>query len=225
MVADIDGDSAAVVAAEIRDAGGAADACLVDIGDIAQVAAMVDATVARFGGLDILVNNAGIGHAGLVLDITPEEWDRVIRVNLTGTFYCAQAAAKHMVARESGRIVNVASISGQRGGSGRAAYGAAKAGVEMLTKVMAVELAEHGVRVNAVAPGPVDTPQSRATHNPATREAYLRLLPTHRYGEAREIADAVVFLASDAASWVHGHTLNVDGGFGAAGLIVSLGER
>src|SRR5690606_23016807 len=114
---------------------------------------------------------------------------------------------------------NIASISGQRGGVGRAAYGAAKAGVIQLTRVMAVELASRGVGVNAIAPGPIDTAQSRGTHTPATRRAYLDRLPTKRYGQASEIAAAAVFLASDDASWVAGHTLNVDGGFDAAGLI------
>jgi len=115
--------------------------------------------------------------------------------------------------------VNVASISGQRGGQGRAAYGASKAGVILLTKVMAVELAPLGIRVNAVAPGPVDTDQSRQTHTPTTRKAYYVRIPARRYGEREEIAAAALFLASKDASFVSGHVLNVDGGFNAAGLI------
>jgi 3-oxoacyl-[acyl-carrier protein] reductase len=222
MVADIDEASAAKVADECRAAGGYAQSVKCDITVPAEVEAMAEAAVAAFGGLDILVNNASIGHARYLLDMTPEEWDLVIRTDLTGAFLCAQAAARRMVQRGGGKIVNIASISGQRGGTGRAAYGAAKAGIELLTKVMAVELADKGINVNAVAPGPIDTPQSRATHNPETREAYLRMIPCHRYGEPGEIAAAVLFLASDEASWVHGHVLNVDGGFAAAGLMVSL---
>jgi 3-oxoacyl-[acyl-carrier protein] reductase len=123
-----------------------------------------------------------------------------------------------MIQRGGGRIVNVASISGQRGGQGRAAYGASKAGVILLTKVMAVELAPLGIRVNAVAPGPVDTDQSRSTHTPATREAYFDRIPVRRYGQREEIAAAVLFLAARESSFVNGHVLNVDGGFNAAGL-------
>ena len=124
-----------------------------------------------------------------------------------------------MVEQGAGKIVNVGSISGQRGGEGRAAYGASKAGVMQLTKVMAVELAAKGVRVNAVSPGPVDTVQSRETHTEATRRAYLDRLPVRRYGERREIAAAALFLASDESGFVAGHILNVDGGFRAAGLM------
>src|SRR5204863_3494502 len=168
---------------------------------------------ARFQKLDILVNNAGVGLNKPFLTTTLEEWELQLRVNLTGTFLCAQAAACAMLERGGGRIVNVASISGQRGGQGRAAYGAAKAGVILLTKVMAVELAPLGVRVNAVSPGPVDTDQSRETHTASTRRAYFDRIPARRYGERAEIAAAVVFLASHEASFVNGHVLNVDGGF------------
>jgi 3-oxoacyl-[acyl-carrier protein] reductase len=129
-----------------------------------------------------------------------------------------------MVERGQGAIVNVASISGQRGAQGRAAYGVAKAGVIQLTKVMAVELAARGVRVNAIAPGPVDTNQSRGTHTPATRRSYYERMPLHRYGLREEIAAAALFLASDESSFVHGHTLNVDGGFHAAGLMFDPAE-
>jgi 3-oxoacyl-[acyl-carrier protein] reductase len=129
-----------------------------------------------------------------------------------------------MARQGSGTIINVASISGQRGGQGRAAYGAAKAGVILLTKVMAVELAPLGIRVNAIAPGPVDTDQSRGTHTEATRQAYLDRIPIRRYGELGEIAAAALFLASTASSFVAGHVLNVDGGFQAAGLMFDPGE-
>jgi 3-oxoacyl-[acyl-carrier protein] reductase len=124
-----------------------------------------------------------------------------------------------MVKQGAGRIINIASISGQRGGVGRAAYGAAKAGVIQLTRVMAVELAPLGVGVNAISPGPIDTAQSRGTHTPDTRRAYLDRIPLKRYGQGGEIAAAAVFLASDDSSFVVGHILNVDGGFDAAGLI------
>jgi 3-oxoacyl-[acyl-carrier protein] reductase len=223
VIADIDEATAQAVAAEIASIPGEALALKVDVSDPSLVTAAIEEVVKRYGQLDVLVNNAGIGSCVPVLDMTLAEWDRNLRVNLTGTFLCAQAAARVMVRQGGGRIVNIASISGQRGGVGRAAYGAAKAGVIQLTRVMAVELAAHGVAVNAISPGPVDTEQSRGTHTPATRRAYLERIPLKRYGEGSEIAAAAVFLASEEASFIAGHVLNVDGGFDAAGLIFNDG--
>jgi 3-oxoacyl-[acyl-carrier protein] reductase len=219
VVADLDESSARRVAAAINEAGGEAIDWGVDVCEAAQVNRIVADTLGRFGKLDILVNNAGVGLNRPFLTTTLEEWELQLRVNLTGTFLCAQSAARAMVRQGSGRIVNVASISGQRGGQGRAAYGSAKAGVILLTKVMSVELSPLGVRVNAVSPGPVDTDQSRETHTPSTRQAYYDRIPARRYGEREEIAAAALFLASQESSFVSGHVLNVDGGFNAAGLI------
>jgi NAD(P)-dependent dehydrogenase (short-subunit alcohol dehydrogenase family) len=219
VVADIDDAAAAGVAASIHDAGGIATGFTADVTDPAQVDELVEDTLGRFGQLDVLVNNAGVGLNKPFLTTSLKEWEFQLRVNLTGTFLCAQSAARAMVRQKSGRVVNVASISGQRGGQGRAAYGSAKAGVILLTKVMAVELAPFGVRVNAVAPGPVDTAQSLETHTPSTRRAYFDRMPARRYGERKEIAAAVLFLASRESSFVTGHVLNVDGGFNAAGLL------
>jgi 3-oxoacyl-[acyl-carrier protein] reductase len=218
-IADVNEESARRVAASIGAAGGEAYPIGVDITDPVRVELLIRQVVGRWGRLDILVNNAGVGLNKPFLETTLSEWDRMLQVNLTGTFLCAQAAAREMVRQGVGRIVNVASISGQRGGQGRAAYGAAKAGVILLTRVMAVELAPLGVNVNAIAPGPVDTEQSRGTHTPATRRAYQSRIPLGRYGEHREVAAAALFLSSDAASFVNGAVLNVDGGFGAAGLM------
>jgi 3-oxoacyl-[acyl-carrier protein] reductase len=219
VVADLDIVAASDTVETILAAGGQATAFRVDIGEPAEVQSLIDETLSRFSRLDILVNNAGIGLNQPFLTTTLEEWELQLKVNLTGTFLCGQAAARAMVNRGGGRIVNVASISGQRGGQGRAAYGAAKAGVILLTKVMAVELSPLGVRVNAISPGPVDTDQSRATHTPSTRQAYYERIPAGRYGERSEVAAAALFLASADASFVSGHVLNVDGGFNAAGLI------
>jgi NAD(P)-dependent dehydrogenase (short-subunit alcohol dehydrogenase family) len=218
-VADVNGETARRTAGEIAAAGGDALAVPTDIAAPEQVEALVRAVLGRWGRLDVLVNNAGVGLNRPCLETTLEEWDHVLRTNLTGTFLCAQAAARVMVRQGGGRIVNIASISGQRGGQGRAAYGSAKAGVILLTRVMAVELAPQGVAVNAIAPGPVDTDQSRHNHTPATRRAYHDRIPQRRYGEHREIAAAALFLASDEASFVNGAVLNVDGGFAAAGLM------
>jgi NAD(P)-dependent dehydrogenase (short-subunit alcohol dehydrogenase family) len=223
VVADLDLDAARRTADAITRAGGQAISSPVDIAESAQVQRLIDDTLSRFGRIDILVNNAGVGLNQPFLSTTLEQWELQIRVNLTGTFLCGQAAARAMADRGQGRIVNIASISGQRGGQGRAAYGAAKAGVILLTKVMAVELAPLGVRVNAVSPGPVDTDQSRQTHTPSTRQAYYDRIPARRYGEREEIAAAALFLASRESSFVNGHVLNVDGGFNAAGLVFEDG--
>ena len=219
VIADWNESKAQEVASEIAASGGIAIPLKVDVSDPVQVEAMVRQTLERFGRIDILVNNAGIGHVKPFLSITLEEWNRVLRIDLTGQFLCAQAVARVMVQQGGGRIVNVASISGERGGTGRAAYGAAKAGVILLTKVMAVELAAKGIGVNAISPGPTETDQVRECHDDATRAAYHSVLPIKRYATPSEIANAALFLASQEASFVSGHILNVDGGFGAAGLI------
>ena len=136
-----------------------------------------------------------------------------------GAFLVAQAAAREMVKGGGGKIVNIASLSGQRGGNGRAAYGSAKAGLELLTKVMAVELAEYNINVNNIAPGAIETEMAKFAHDAATRAAYNYLIPMTRYGTPEEIASAAIFLCSDEARYIQGHTLNVDGGFLSAGLM------
>ncbi len=190
--------------------------------DVVNQMAMEDA-VARcrsvHGGLDILVHSAGVGIERTFLDTTAEEWRRLIDIDLTGTFYTCQAAARAMVDRGGGRIVTIASTAGMRGGTGRAAYGAAKAGVIGLTRVMAVELAAHGITVNCLAPGAIETELVAAMHSPETRTAYRAGIPMDRYGLPEEVADAALFLASDAAAYVTGQILGVDGGFLAAGVM------
>lgn len=222
VIGELVGERAVRSAAEIGGAGREVRSFQVDITEQSGAQALIDYCVGEFGRLDILVNNAGVGINKRVVEVELAEWEHVLRVNLTGAFLCAQAAARQMITQKHGKIINIASLSGQRGGIGRGAYGASKAGLELLTKVMAVELAEHGINVNAIAPGPVDTELSSQVHNPATREAYHFLVPQGRYGEPSEIADAAVFLASDESRYVNGHTLNVDGGFLAAGLIYPL---
>lgn len=191
----------------------------VDVADQQSVLHMLEDVVDRCGGVDALINNAGIGGNTPFLDIKLEDWQRMISINLTGAFIVAQAVSRLMVDRgQGGKIINIASLSGQRGGNGRAAYGAAKAGLELLTKVMAVELARHSINVNNIAPGAIETEMAKTAHDPATRSAYEYLIPMGRYGTPEEIADAAVFLCSDESRYVHGHTLNVDGGFREAGL-------
>jgi NAD(P)-dependent dehydrogenase (short-subunit alcohol dehydrogenase family) len=218
-IADIDEAAAASAARRIAAAGSEAVALRVDVSRAAEVAAMVARAEEALGGLDILVSNAGIGGMHPFLDEPLEHWQRVMDVDLTGVFLCGQAAARAMVRQRRGRIVNIASVSGIRAGSGRTAYGTAKAGVIHLTKQMAIELGPLGVTVNAIAPGPVETPLAAADHTPETRAAYLAMIPQQRYGAATEIAAAVAFLCSDDAGYVNGHVLCVDGGLAAAGMI------
>jgi len=222
LIADLNGEGAASTAAALSAGSGRVKSLRVDVADPQGGESMVAHCVSELGRVDILVNNAGIGLNKRTLDVTLEEWERVIKVNLTGAFLCAQAAGRRMAAQRSGKIINICSLSGQRGGIGRAAYGSAKAGLELLTKVMAVELGELGVNVNDIVPGPIMTDVGRAMHDPATVAAYNFLVPQRRYGEVTEIANAAVFLASKESDYINGHSLNVDGGFQAAGLMYPL---
>lgn len=219
VIADLNLDGARDAVSELTSKGGKASALAVNVADPASIATMFADIDRVHGKLYALVNNAGVGGNTLFLDTTLEEWERIIKINLTGAFLVAQGAARLMARSGGGRIVNIASLSGQRGGTGRSAYGAAKAGLELLTKVMAVELPEHGINVNAIAPGPIETEMAKFAHDKATRSAYEYLVPMHRYGTPEEIADAAVFLCSDESRYVNGHTLNVDGGFLGAGLM------
>jgi 3-oxoacyl-[acyl-carrier protein] reductase len=224
MAADLDGKSAEATAGEILAFGGQARSKSVDVGVQVEVQRLVASAIQAWERIDILVNVAGIGLTKLFLNTTLEQWERILRVNLTGSFLCSQAVAGVMVEQGRGKIINIASLSGQRAGTGRAAYGVSKAGVTMLTKVMAVELAQYGITVNEIAPGPVNTEMTEITHNEATRREYHRLIPMGRYAERDEIASAAVFLASSEADFINGHTINVDGGFAAAGLMFDLAE-
>jgi NAD(P)-dependent dehydrogenase (short-subunit alcohol dehydrogenase family) len=192
-------------------------ALVCDVSDPGAVAGAVEAVRARFGRLDALVNNAGIAVFKPILETTYEEWSRVMAVNLTGPFLCTQAAAL-LLAERGGAVVNVTSISGLRASTLRTAYGTSKAALAHLTKQQAVELAGLGIRVNAVAPGPVDTAMAKAVHSPEIRAEYHDTIPLGRYGLEEELAEAIVFLASERASYVTGQTLAVDGGFDAAGI-------
>jgi NAD(P)-dependent dehydrogenase (short-subunit alcohol dehydrogenase family) len=193
-------------------------ALVCDVADARGVAAAVATVEQRFGRLDALVNNAGTAVFKPILDTTPEEWRRVIDVNLTGPFLCTQAAAGLMRKTGGGSVVNITSISGQRASTLRVAYGTSKAGLAHLTRQQAVELGLIGIRVNAVAPGPVDTDMARAVHSPAIRADYHDAIPLNRYGLEEEIAEMVFFLSSEKASYVTGQIIAVDGGFDAAGI-------
>ena len=224
LLADIDGERAASAAAEIAEAGGRADSCAADLGTVAGTDRLFETARASFGGrLDVLVNNAGIAHHGAFLALSLEDWERVLRNNLTSAFLCAQRAARIMAAHGgSGRIINIGSISGQRGSYGRTAYGVAKAGLHQMTRIMAVELGPRNIAVNAIAPGPIDT--GITSFGPDQERRYLERIPLERFGQAPDVAGAALFLASADAAYVTGSIVNVDGGFDAAGLIFSYTE-
>ncbi len=190
---------------------------VMDVADVASVRAGVDSVLSEFGHLDILVNNAGLNIPQGVFDVDEASWDAVLDTNLKGTFFVTQAAARPMVDRgEGGRIINVASQAGVVGIEERSAYGASKGGTVLLTKVLAIELAQHGITVNAVAPTFIATELTRATlEDPAWRERILSRIPLGRVGEVEDVAAATVYLASPAAAMVTGHTLLVDGGWTA----------
>jgi NAD(P)-dependent dehydrogenase (short-subunit alcohol dehydrogenase family) len=216
-LADVEIDSADAVVKEIVGRGGRAMAAGVDVGDAGQVQAFVDRVVAEYGRLDVMFANAGIAHSARFLEHPEAQWHRVLRVNLTGVFLCCQAAARQMVRQGGGRIITTASINGFRGVENLVGYNVAKAGVIELTKTMAVELAQHGVAVNAIAPAQIDTRLTRTLPEEARRRRTERI-PMGRFGEVEEVARAALFLASDDASYVTGHTLAVDGGYLAGGL-------
>ena len=197
---------------------GATLALACDISDPKAVADAIAQIAKRFGRLDALVNNAGIAVFKPILDVTFEDWSRVLAVNLTGPFICTQTAAPMMRDHGGGAIVNITSISGLRASTLRTAYGTSKAGLAHLTKQQAAELAQYGIRVNAVAPGPVDTAMAKAVHTPEIRADYHDHMPLNRYGLEEELAEAIYFLCSDRASYITGQVLAVDGGFDAAGI-------
>ncbi|HTO12487.1 MAG TPA: SDR family NAD(P)-dependent oxidoreductase [Candidatus Binatia bacterium] len=215
---DVDAAGAEQAAREITERGGKALALPLDVGDAGQVNAFVESVVAAHGRLDVMVANAGIAHSAPFLEHPEAQWQRVLRVNLTGVFLTCQAAARQMVKQGGGgRIVTIASINAFRGVENLVSYNAAKAGVVELTRTMAVELAQHGIAVNAIAPAQIDTRMTQTLPAEA-RQRRVDRIPLGRFGEPEDIAKAALFLASDDASYVTGHTLAVDGGYLAGGL-------
>lgn len=196
---------------EVRAAGGEAVAVMMDVADAEQVKAGFKKVLEKFGRLDILVNNAAITRDGLAMRMKQEDWDAVIRTNLTGAHLCIQQALPTMMRARGGRIINIASVVAQMGNMGQANYVAAKAGLIGLTKAIAIEIASRNITVNAVAPGFIETPMTDVLTGKVKEDLKTRI-PLGRMGSAREVAAAIVFLASDEAGYVTGHVLDVNGG-------------
>lgn len=203
------GEAAEQVVAEIRAMGRNGMALQADVSKLEQVEALLKTVLEKWSRVDVLVNNAGITRDALLVRMSPEDWQAVVDLNLTGVFLCTRAVSKVMLKQRSGRIINVASVAGQIGNPGQANYSAAKAGVIGFTKTVAKELASRNITVNAVAPGFIATDM---THNLKSDEI-LKYIPLGRYGQPEEVAGLVRFLAADpAAAYITGQVFNLDGG-------------
>lgn len=215
VFADLNQEAAESCARAAKDAGGQAIGLKIDVSDSGSVAACMEKLLQEFGTIDILVNNAGIITRNPFLELTEQEWDKVMSVNAKGAFLCGQAAARQMAAKKSGAIVNITSISSFVALPNTVHYGASKGAVSMLTKHMALDLASYNIRVNAIAPGVILTAMTEGRlSNPEQRNASLqRILLGGRVGTPEDLVGAAVYLASDEARWVTGCTINVDGGW------------
>jgi NAD(P)-dependent dehydrogenase (short-subunit alcohol dehydrogenase family) len=210
-------EALADTAAQVKAAGGRALPVELDVVSETGIERAMTEVLKGFGQLDLLVNNAGITNTASALEITPAEWEAVIATNLTGAFFMSQQMGRHLVAtKRPGSIINIASTHGLVGMPNRIAYGSSKGGIIQMTRMLAIEWAQHGIRVNAIAPGRVETP-SRAsfTRAPGYREMMLKRVPLGRFANSEEVAAAVCYLASPAASYITGQTLALDGGLTA----------
>ncbi len=201
----------ASLVAEIESAGGSALAVPMDVADAAQVKTGFQQLLAKFGRLDILVNNAAITRDTLALRMKLDDWDAVLRTNLTGAHLCIQQALGAMLKQRSGRIINITSVVAETGNAGQANYVASKAGLIGLTRAIAVEVASRNITVNAVAPGFIETPMTDAL-SAELKDKMKTLIPLGRFGSDRDVASAIAFLASDEAAYITGQVLDVNGG-------------
>ena len=210
-VSDINLEKAQETSREVESLGRKALAVGGSVADAKAAEAMVEKTVEALGGLDILVNNAGITRDGVLLRMKEEDWDLVLDVNLKGAYHCTKAALRPLIKRKGGKIINIASVTGQMGNAGQSNYAASKAGLIGFTKSVAREYASRNIQVNAVAPGFIDTAMSQAIP-PKEREMLTRVIPMERLGTAEDIAEAVFFLAGSGSDYITGQVLNVNGG-------------
>jgi NAD(P)-dependent dehydrogenase (short-subunit alcohol dehydrogenase family) len=219
VIADVEIETAEEVAAELETAGYPLLNLQVDVQDGAQVEAMVEQAVARFGGMDILVNSAGVGTLSAIVDMLEEEWDWVLGVNLKGTFLCTRAVTRWWLQNErGGKIINLSSINERVPLMGEAHYCASKGGVMMFTRAAALELAPYGIQVNALAPAMIETPMTEEVMViPELHAAHLKQVPLGRFGKPEDVARAAVFLASPWSDWITGVSLPVDGGMHLVG--------
>ncbi|MBI6629506.1 SDR family NAD(P)-dependent oxidoreductase [Pontibaca salina] len=218
-VADIDVKASAETVSEIAQAGGRALSVVIDVQDKASVDAAFNKVEEWHGPVSVLVNSAGILQVEPFDEFDIDSWNRVFAINVTGSFLCGQRAAPGMKAAGYGRIVNLSSISGFRAGVGRTAYGTSKAAIAGLTRQMALELGRHGITANAVAPGATATPMTHDAYTKETRASLLPMIPSGFIADPDDIAAAIVFLVSRQARYVNGHTLPVDGGYLASGML------
>jgi NAD(P)-dependent dehydrogenase (short-subunit alcohol dehydrogenase family) len=213
LVADYKSDTACDTVKAIEAAGGQAMSVEADVSKAADVARMTDAAIQAYGRIDILFNAAGVLFYGTILETDEQAWDRVISINLTGTYLCCRAVLPHMLRQGGGAIINTSSTAGAHAGVAHAvAYCSSKGGVMMLTRAMAIDHSSQGIRVNALCPGPTDTPMLRDALTPEEFEAFGKTYPAGRLGRPEELANAVLFLASEEASFVTGTMMFVDGG-------------
>ena len=196
---------------EITAKGGEAFAVKMDVADIEQIKSGFKSILEKFGKIDILVNNAAITRDGLAIRMKPDDWDAVIRTNLTGAHFCIQQVLSTMMKARAGRIINISSVVAESGNAGQANYVAAKAGIIGLTKAIAIEIASRNITVNAVAPGFVESPMTAVLPDKVKEELKVRI-PLGRMGTGKDVAASIVFLASDEAAYITGHVLDVNGG-------------
>ena len=221
VLADIDGRTAEATASMLRETGADCYGMVLDVSDPAAVANAVAAAAREMAGLDSVIANAGIALGKSFLDTTPEEFQRIHTVNLIGAFATLRAGAREMVARstQGGSLIAIASVTGLRGSANRVAYASSKAALINLVQTAAVELGPKGIRANAVCPGPIETPLVQELHTSGARAEWLSRLPQGRYGAPREVADLVLFLASEQASYINGQAIAIDGAWSATGLM------
>jgi len=217
VVSDISEEDCQKVVDEIKKNGGEATAIKCDTSNKGEVEGMIKKTIEKWGKIDILVNNAGVIGYSSFLDLTEEEWERVLNINLKGYFLCAQACARKMAKQKSGVIINIASIGMGQIGVGFpniVHYCASKGGIVAMTEAMAAELAPYNIRVNAISPGAIETPMADPSkQDPKTLEGTLMRIPMHRFGKPEEVSNLVLFLASDSSSYMTGSTVIIDGGW------------